>query len=280
MSATQMPRRITVFLSAPPGDSLRAAREHFHEYVKPLLVAGAMDWDVIEGRKEGDVRAGLAEKIRKRRRKAGEKPPKNAEGEAPEGGEDLVEELRGSAGIKDWQGVQGDLVLGRHTWKEYIRGTHEGWLGPLELPPNLSQSSDPPQHTPDQSSLANVANSNFTPDPASIGSASSPGPEAIGAGDPQLPDGKDTAKHAESEGSDKINIMYLEVICCSHLRFPCVQDRKFCSKNAQGICNSLNLMIYAYGLRLKSNLGPLFQRGVTALVVSHAVNVSTSAEIE
>ncbi|KAL8905971.1 MAG: hypothetical protein Q9207_002302 [Kuettlingeria erythrocarpa] len=198
MSATQMPRRITVFLSAPPGDSLRAAREHFHEYVKPVLVAGAMDWDVIEGRKEGDVRAGLAEKIRRRRRKAGEKPLKNAEGEAPEEEEDLVEQLRGSAGITDWQGVQGDLVLGRHTWKEYIRGIHEGWLGPLELPPDPPQSSDPPQHTLNPSALANVANSNFTSDPASTGSASSTGPEAIGAGDPQLPYENDNAKHVEN----------------------------------------------------------------------------------
>lgn len=59
--------------SAPPGDGLRAAREHFHEYVKPILVAGAVDWEVIEGRKEGDVRAGLAAKIRRLRRRNGEK---------------------------------------------------------------------------------------------------------------------------------------------------------------------------------------------------------------
>lgn len=136
-----MPRRITIFLSAPPGDSLRAARDHFHEYVKPVLVAGALDWDVIEGRREGDVRAGLAEKIRKRRRKAGEKPVKDAEGEAPNEDEDLVQQLRDTAGIKEWEGVQGDVVLGRHTWKEYVRGLHEGWLGPLDPPPEPLQAS-------------------------------------------------------------------------------------------------------------------------------------------
>ena len=134
MAPKEMPRKITIFLAAPPGDSLRAAREHFLEYAKPVLVAGAMDWDVIEGRREGDVRAGLAEKIRKMRRKEGEKPVTSVEGEMPPEGEDLVQEFRNTVGIKEIEGVQGDLVLGRHTWKEYIRGLHEGWLGPLEPP--------------------------------------------------------------------------------------------------------------------------------------------------
>ncbi|KAL9027882.1 MAG: hypothetical protein Q9196_003664 [Gyalolechia fulgens] len=137
MASTQLPRKITIFLSAPPGDGLRAARDHFHEYVKPVLVAGALDWDVIEGRREGDVRAGLAERIRKRRRKDGEKPANIVEGAEEE--KDLLQQLRDAAGIRDSGDVQGDLVLGRHTWKEYIRGSHEGWLGPLESPP------DPPR---------------------------------------------------------------------------------------------------------------------------------------
>ncbi|KAL8998014.1 MAG: hypothetical protein Q9169_002854 [Polycauliona sp. 2 TL-2023] len=137
---TRMPRKITIFLSAPPGDSIRAAREHFHEYVKPVLAAAAMDWDVIEGRREGEVRAGLAEKIRKRRRKDGEKSGRGDETESTEEKEDLVQELRVTTGVKDWEGVQGDLVLGRHTWKEYVRGLHEGWLGPLDPPPDTSES--------------------------------------------------------------------------------------------------------------------------------------------
>jgi import inner membrane translocase subunit TIM54 len=28
----------------------------------------------------------------------------------------------------------GDIVIGRNTWKEYVRGLHEGWLGPLRDP--------------------------------------------------------------------------------------------------------------------------------------------------
>ena len=137
-----MPRKITIFLEAPPGDSLRPAREHFHEYIKPILVAGAVDWEVIEGRREGEVRTGLAEKIRKMRERQGEKLPNENE-EPGEQDHDLVLEMRERAGIHDWDGVQGDLVIGRHTWKEYIRGLHEGWLGPLKKsePAPKSESS-------------------------------------------------------------------------------------------------------------------------------------------
>ncbi|KAL8721681.1 MAG: hypothetical protein Q9225_001681 [Loekoesia sp. 1 TL-2023] len=161
MSSTQLPRRITIFLSAPPGDSLRAAREHFHEYAKPVLVAGALDWDVVEGRREGDVRAGLAEKIRKRRRKTGEKPMKTVEGGGSTEEEDLVKQLRDTAGIREWDGVQGDLILGRHTWKEYIRGLHEGWLGPLEPP------LDPLQEPASATANTFVSTERSATDPAS-----------------------------------------------------------------------------------------------------------------
>src|SRR5712664_3635373 len=67
----QTRRKLTVFLAAPPGDGLRVAREHFQEYVKPILVSAALDYEVIEGRREGEIRAGLAENIRKFRRRAG-----------------------------------------------------------------------------------------------------------------------------------------------------------------------------------------------------------------
>jgi import inner membrane translocase subunit TIM54 len=127
----QLPRKLTVYLSAPPMDGIVSARDHFHEYVKPILVAAAMDWDAVEGRREGDVRAGLAERIRRLRKRRGE-----ATAEPIESG--LAEELEGlrqRAGVSEWPGPGGDIIIGRHTWKEYVRGLHEGWLGPLDAPP-------------------------------------------------------------------------------------------------------------------------------------------------
>lgn len=130
IDAQQLPRKLSIYISAPPADGLVAAREHFTEYIKPILVAAALDWDAVEGRREGDVRAGLAERIRKLRQKRGEKASEPFEPST----DDDIEELRQRSGVKNWDGPAGDIVVGRHTWKEYIRGLHEGWLGPLDPP--------------------------------------------------------------------------------------------------------------------------------------------------
>ncbi|PSK37524.1 Mitochondrial import inner membrane translocase subunit tim54 [Elsinoe australis] len=121
----QVTRRIKVYVQAPPGDGLTPARELFYEYIKPILVAGGMDWEVVEGRREGDVRWGVAEGIRKERRKRGEGMQEE---------EDVIGMARERGGTKEWEGIGGELVVGRHTWKEYVRGLHEGWLGPVEKP--------------------------------------------------------------------------------------------------------------------------------------------------
>ncbi|KAJ5168246.1 uncharacterized protein N7482_003840 [Penicillium canariense] len=130
LAVEQMRRKLTVYLAAPPGDGLRVAREHFKEYVKPILTAAALDYTVVEGRREGDVRASTAEIIRKSRRKAGEQSSVVEEPSV----ESAVLEMRQRIGIQDEPGPKGDLVIGRHTWKEYVRGLHEGWLGPLDPP--------------------------------------------------------------------------------------------------------------------------------------------------
>lgn len=120
-----MPRRLTIFLEAPPTDGLRVAQDHFKEYVKPILVASGLDWEFIQGRKEGDIRAEVAEKIRTSRL-----PPHLRTGE-----DDPIARTRASQGVKEFDGPAGDIIIGRHTWKEYVRGLHEGWLGPLTEPP-------------------------------------------------------------------------------------------------------------------------------------------------
>lgn len=149
----KLPRRITVVLGTFPGDSIVHTREYFHEYVKPILNAAAMDWDVVEGVREGDIRYGVAERIRRYRRAKGEGSA-FAQDRIPEvelmtllaGGEELTdkekafvnkrltEEFRTRHGIEVEPGVGGDLVIGRHAWKEYVRGLHEGWLGPADSP--------------------------------------------------------------------------------------------------------------------------------------------------
>jgi len=149
MSTKTLPRKVTIYLAAPPGDGLSAAREYFREYVKPILVAAAVDYDVIEGRRGGEIRNAVGESVRRWRRAKGE-PGRPAPGEEEEevGAQDggmTPKKLREMYGIT--REVPGDdsgvMVVGRHTWKEFIRGTHEGWLGPPD-----SQVQPPPPPPP------------------------------------------------------------------------------------------------------------------------------------
>lgn len=127
-----MPRRLTIYLEGPPTDGLRVAQDHFKDYVKPILVSSGLDWEFVQGRKEGDVRAELAERIRKFRTPANEMLEE----------EDPTMRIRRQNGVQDFDGPQGDIVIGRHTWKEYVRGLHEGWLGPLKAPgPPLTEKA-------------------------------------------------------------------------------------------------------------------------------------------
>lgn len=163
-----MPRKLTIFLSAPPGDGIRPSREFFKEYVKPVLVAAALDYDVIEGRKEGDVRYGTAEQIRRLRRSKGEKGLEPTEEEQPPDTETIVQNIRHGMSITSEPGVRGDLVLGRHTWKEYIRGLNEGWLGPVEepLPPPEPFSEPSLLHPPTETQTDDaVAATEALPEP-------------------------------------------------------------------------------------------------------------------
>ncbi|KAF2223034.1 mitochondrial import inner membrane translocase subunit Tim54, partial [Elsinoe ampelina] len=126
LAPNQLPRKVKIYVQAPPGDGLTPARELFYEYVKPILVAGGLEWEVVEGRREGDVRWGVAEGVRKERRRKGEGSEQEEE--------DVIRNARERVGTKEWEGVGGELVIGRHTWKEFMRGLHEGWLGPVDKP--------------------------------------------------------------------------------------------------------------------------------------------------
>ena len=133
LRVNELRRPITVIIAAPPGDGIGPTRDHFRKYCKPMMVAAQIDYVVIEGRKEGDVRYGVAEKIRRLRRSKGEKGDTTEE-DAVADAEEVVQKMRLASGIVEEPGLKGDLVLGRHTLKEYLRGLHEGYLGPLTKP--------------------------------------------------------------------------------------------------------------------------------------------------
>lgn len=148
-SPSAMPRKLTIYLEAPPGDGLRIAQDHYTEYVKPVLAASGLDWEFVQGRQQGDIRAAVAEKVRRRRRVQEKSIGGAGQGQEQEQGEQLpseedrIEAFRRAHGVPEYDGVRGDIVIGRHAWKEYIRGLHEGWLGPLKAPPHAQPDPEP-----------------------------------------------------------------------------------------------------------------------------------------
>lgn len=209
LAPTVLPRRISVYVEAPPADGLRTAREHFHEYVKPVLVAAAMDWDVVEGRREGDVRYGTAERIRKQRRRQGE-------GEGQDEDEDaasVVENLRQQIGTQREAGPAGDLIIGRHTWKEYIRGLHEGWLGPVSKPQQVQADvvkdvtqntfEEPKTHVPGHGSLGDAAASAAVDIAAPILSNSTSSDTEFSPNEPYMDDASPAASTLPTEEAQK-----------------------------------------------------------------------------
>ncbi|KXJ91711.1 mitochondrial import inner membrane translocase subunit Tim54 [Microdochium bolleyi] len=131
-SPQQMPRKLTIYLESPPGDGLLPSQEHYIEYIKPVLAASGLDWEFVQGRKEGDIRAAVAERIRRTRDTDGLEKKQAAGQELTK--DEIITLMRQKAGVPEHTGPKGDIVVGRHTWKEYMRGLHEGWLGPLTAP--------------------------------------------------------------------------------------------------------------------------------------------------
>ncbi|KAI9311369.1 mitochondrial import inner membrane translocase subunit Tim54 [Dichotomocladium elegans] len=68
-AVNEKPRKIAVYLLPPPGDSMEKSRVWFNDYIKPILVAGAVDYDVKEGRDAEVIESAVCEEIVKLRRR-------------------------------------------------------------------------------------------------------------------------------------------------------------------------------------------------------------------
>ncbi|KAK9475258.1 Tim54p [Dipodascopsis tothii] len=121
LTPMQLPRKVTVYVAPPPGDYLDISVDHFTQYVKPVLTAAAVEFDLVKGTRQGEIRNAVAEAIRKQRAGVDDRDPMlqtvtaHLEKRAPED--------------------EGVVCIGRGAYKEYLQGVNEGWLGPLEAPP-------------------------------------------------------------------------------------------------------------------------------------------------
>ncbi|CCG82491.1 Mitochondrial import inner membrane translocase subunit tim-54 [Taphrina deformans PYCC 5710] len=84
-------------------------------------------FEIIEGRMQGDIRHKVAQAIRDKK----------------VGKDSLTELQRATKERLVYDAQAGDIVLGRHTYKEYIRGFHEGYLGPTSEPEAITSIMNP-----------------------------------------------------------------------------------------------------------------------------------------
>lgn len=66
----RLPRKLTIFIAPPPDDFLDVTMNKFKKYIKPVLNAAAIDFDILVANKQGDIRCSVSDKIRQLRKEA------------------------------------------------------------------------------------------------------------------------------------------------------------------------------------------------------------------
>ncbi|KAJ6502140.1 inner membrane protein import complex subunit Tim54-domain-containing protein [Mycena sanguinolenta] len=120
------PRKVTVYGGKWPGDEDHdQSLKYFRKYVKPILVAAAVDYEMIGGKRQGDIAKRVADDIKTQRRlEAGLDAPPEVFKQLPTYQTPL--EARQSE-------VEGGIVIiGRPTFKEFMNGLKRGWTEPLD----------------------------------------------------------------------------------------------------------------------------------------------------
>lgn len=125
-----MPRKVNVYGARIPEDvQVDRAAQWFKKYVKPILVAAAIDYTIHNGTSPGALGRKISEEIRDRRiiEAAREK-----DGIQPS----ILKP--GMPGYREWYAEReklngGTLILGRTTLKEYLWGLEDGYKRPIPI---------------------------------------------------------------------------------------------------------------------------------------------------
>ncbi|KAF9334466.1 mitochondrial import inner membrane translocase subunit tim54 [Podila minutissima] len=148
-----MPRKVTVYLTAPPGDGIHKTRHYFKQFIKPVFDAAALDYEVREGLSEGQIQAMVAADVRRKRRVAAGKIS------------ELTEEEQQKPMVPMKSVSDGIVVLGRIALGEVLQGYNDGCL----------QSLDDPEPVIVEAKIEESTTEETTPESST---ESSPAPEA------------------------------------------------------------------------------------------------------
>ncbi|CAG8474569.1 6101_t:CDS:2 [Acaulospora morrowiae] len=129
LSVSELPRKVTVYLAPPPGDGIHKTRVHFREYVKPVLVASALDYELVEGIQPGQLRSKVCEIIRERRLKSTKNNLTQYNDNKSSGAIMHDPQLPTPSSESD-----GAIIIGRLSWVEYLQGLNDGCSASLVDP--------------------------------------------------------------------------------------------------------------------------------------------------
>lgn len=100
---------------------------YFRKYVKPIFVAAAIDYEMITGKRHGDLTDRIAEEIRKSRRiDVGLDPTPTPDAFPPN------YPFRSLAQLRQERLEGGIVIVGRPAWKEFMAGLKKGWTEGLD----------------------------------------------------------------------------------------------------------------------------------------------------
>ncbi|CDO95270.1 unnamed protein product [Kluyveromyces dobzhanskii CBS 2104] len=164
------PRKLIVLVAPPPNDYLDTSLTLWRRWIKPILYSSGLDYEIVTGNKQGEIRSEVASRIRQLRKDLISQEQDQTEekswswsswfksGRNTAAQETAVEEEQAKPSPFDIRSVLGVfyhnepkpviledslvdpsvaggvICVGRGAYKEYIAGIHEGILGPLEEP--------------------------------------------------------------------------------------------------------------------------------------------------
>ncbi|KAL1732487.1 inner membrane protein import complex subunit Tim54-domain-containing protein [Schizophyllum commune] len=120
------PRKVRVYGCKWPGDEdYNASIKYFRRYIKPILVAAGIDYDIVNGNKSGELAQKIADEIRARRRvEAGlDSPPIHLLATPTYVPPEVLEKRA----VED-----GAVIIGRPAFKEFMLGLARGWTEGLQ----------------------------------------------------------------------------------------------------------------------------------------------------
>lgn len=129
----EMPRKVRVYGCRWPGDDEHdRSMKYFRRYIKPILVAAAIDFEMVNGNRHGGLAQSIVDKIKLQRREA--LPHDHPLHHDSAASSVPLPTAMTPAKQRQRELEGGIIIVGRHTLKEYMHGLRRGWTESLGAP--------------------------------------------------------------------------------------------------------------------------------------------------